>query len=292
MRVFLTGGTGFVGSAIREALRGEGHDIVALARRARGPEPGVVWVPGEIGDVDALTTGMQGCDAVVHLVGIIAERGKATFPAIHVQGTANVLAAMRQQGITRLLHMSALGAAQKADTAYYRTKWEAEELVRAAGVAFTIFRPSIIFGPGDGVISRLVQQIRHWPVIPIIGDGQYAMAVISIHAVAAAFAQALRLPETAGKTFELCGPEVLTYEAILDLLMAHMGKHRPKVHLPIDLLRAVTGTTGAMHLPSPITGDQLRMLLAGSVCTTTDAREVFELPEITLAEGIKEYIRG
>lgn len=293
MRVFLTGGTGFVGGYLCDALCAEGHEVVALARVPRPARPGITWVRGEIGDADLLAEAMSGCDAVIHLIGIIRERGKVTFQAMHVEGTEHILEAMRANGIMRLLHMSALGASAKSQTAYARTKWEAEERVRAAGLTHTIFRPSIIFGPGDGFISLLARQIRRFPVIPIIGSGAYPFAPISIHAVAAAFTQALRLNgSTAGKTFELCGPEVLTYEQIIDLLMAHMRVRKLKAHLPEALMRFITGAVSIAHLPSPITRDQLVMLLDGNVCAEQCAREVFTLPEITLAEGIRDYVRG
>lgn len=291
MRVFLTGGTGFVGSRIREAMVDDGHTVVALTRRVMPPDPHVIWVNGDIADAETLTEHMRGCEVVVHLVGIIQETRKATFQSVHVDGTRHVLEAMQAAGIPRLVHMSALGAGPKGETEYFRTKWEAEELVRAAGVGFTIFRPSLIFGPGDGFISLLARQVRKWPLIPIVGTGLYPFAPISVRAVAAAYAQALRLNGAAlHKTFELCGPEVLTYEQIIDLLMEHQRKRKRKVHLPVGFMRVITGAAHFARLPSPISSDQLTMLLKGSVCGEQCAREVFDLPQITLREGIAEYI--
>jgi uncharacterized protein YbjT (DUF2867 family) len=291
MRVFLTGGTGFVGTRIREALVEDGHEVVALTRHARPAVKGVTWAIAELTEADRLIGSMRGCAAVVHLVGIIREERGANFQAVHVDGTQHILAAMKAVGVSRLLHMSALGAGPKAETDYFQTKWAAEESVRAAGVGFTIFRPSIIFGPGDGFITLLARQVRKLPIIPIIGTGAYPMAPISIHAVAAAYTQALRLDGAAlHKTFDLCGPEVLTYEAIVDLLMVHLHRHKRKAHIPVWLMRFVTGTAKVAHLPLPVTRDQLTMLLKGNVCTEHSAGEVFDLPHITLREGIGAYI--
>ena len=210
---------------------------------------------------------------------------------MHVQGTEQVLAAMRRVKIPRLLHMSALGAGPKQHTEYYRTKWAAEELVRASGLDYTIFRPSLIFGPGDGFISMLVDQLRFYPVIPIVDKGDYPYALISIHAVASAFMQALRLNGiTTAKTFELCGPEVLTYTQILDLLTRQMQIRKARVHLPAGLTRFGIRLLHFLHLPAPLTQDQLSMLLQGSVCTEHAANQVFDLPRITMAEGIQEYV--
>ncbi|OPZ81824.1 MAG: 3 beta-hydroxysteroid dehydrogenase/Delta 5--_4-isomerase [bacterium ADurb.Bin429] len=291
MRIFLTGGTGFVGTRIRDALLTDGHEVTTLTRRERPHVAGITWIPGTLDDTDSLEEGMRGCAAVVHLVGIIRERRGATFQSVHVDGTRNVLAAMKAAGISRLLHMSALGAGPKAETAYFKTKWAAEESVRASGVAFTIFRPSIVFGPGDGFITLLARQVRVLPILPIIGTGAYLMAPVSIHVVTAAFTAALRMNGAAvHKTFDLCGPQILTYEEIVNLLIEHLKRPRRKVHLPVWLMRLVTGTAKVAHLPLPITRDQLAMLLKGNVCEEHHAQEVFDLPVISLREGIGEYL--
>ena len=311
MRVFLTGATGFVGTHMRRALLAAEHTVVGLARTEQPAETGVEWVVGDLALGSArvwqssknewshvdhplaqpLDSWMEGCQAVVHLVGIIREQGAQTFARVHVDGTEQVLAAMRRVGVTRLLHMSALGAGPKQPTAYYRTKWMAEELVRAAGIDYTIFRPSLIFGPGDGFITTLVAQLRAYPVIPIIGNGDYTFAPVSIHAVCAAYTQALALAgPTFAKTFELCGPEVLTYQQILDLLAHRLRIRKPRVHLPVGPMSLLIQLGQFLHLPLPITRDQLAMLLLGNTCTDDSAAQVFSLPQITLAEGISEYL--
>ncbi len=290
MHIFLTGGTGFVGTAIRAALVDDGHAVMALTRHACPPEKGVTWVTGDIADSATLAEGMRDCTAVVHMVGIIRETRKATFQSVHVDGTRHILDAMADAGITRLLHMSALGAGPKSDTAYYRTKWEAEEIVRASGIDFTIFRPSIIFGRGDGFVSLLAKQVRLLPVVPIIGTGRYPLAPIAIRAVATACVQALRHDDVIHRTIELCGPDVLTYEEIVDLLMAHLRRKKAKLHIPVGVMRFIIGTAGVAHLPLPITADQLAMLLQGNVCADSAAHHVFDLPIVPLRDGIAEYI--
>lgn len=290
MRVFLTGATGFVGRHLLPALLDAGHEVVALAHRAAATDPRVTWVGGRIDDVESLVRGMAGCDAVIHLVAIIREQGTATFDRVHVQGTANVIIAMERQGIARLLHMSALGTGPEAATGYFRTKWQSEEMVRGSALTATIFRPSLIFGPGDGIISMLAEQFRTLPVIPIIGSGNYAFDLISVHAVAAAFVQALAREETQGQTVELCGPQRLTYRHILAMLSAHMHIRKPWVHLPPGLVATAVRVGHALMLPMPITPDQLTMLLQGNVCPNTDAQALFDLPQITLEEGMREYL--
>lgn len=291
MRVFLTGATGFVGTHLRRVLVGAGHTVVGLARRAQPEETGVTWIAGGLEQEPALLAGMADCGAVIHLVGIIREAGAQTFEQVHVRGTAQVLAAMQRAGVSRLLQMSALGAGPDQTTGYYRTKWAAEELVRAAGLDYTIFRPSLIFGPGDGFINTLVAQLRAYPVIPIIGAGDYTFAPISVHAVCAAFTQALELDgPTKAATFSLCGPEVLTYRRILDLLAHRLRIRKPRLHIPVAAMSLLIRLGELLRLPLPITRDQMTMLLLGNVCPDDTAGKVFTLPKITLAEGMAEYL--
>ena len=288
MRIFLTGGTGFVGRHLRVALHEAGHAVTALTRHPLPDEAGLTWAKGTLDDADALAAGLAGCDAVVHLVGIIRETRGATFAQVHVGGTAQVLAAMGKTGVTRLLHMSALGAEPEAETEYFHTKWEAEQLVRATGVDATIFRPSLVFGPGAGFTEPLIHQLQSYPVIPIIGSGEYTFMPISIHAVCAAFVQTLALDgPTRGQAFDLCGPEVMSYASILLTLANALNVRKPVVHVPIGFMRLVIGMAETLHLPFPITNEQLTMLLAGSRCAR---REVlpFDLPEISFKEGIAE----
>lgn len=292
MRIFLTGATGFIGTHLRRAFVRDGHQVAGLTRGPREEEEGVTWVQSDVNDQDRLAEGMHGCEAVVHLIGIITEQGEQTFQRMHAQATEHVLSAMRRTKLRRLLHMSALGAGPRQPTEYFRTKWAAEELVRASAIDYTIFRPSTVFGPGDGFVSTLVTQLRRFPVIPIIGKGNYPMAPISVHAVVQAFLQALSLdgPATA-KTFELCGPEVLTFEQIVTLIADHLGIKKARAHLPVSLVNLGIDLLRFMHITSPITRDQLDMLLLGSVCADHGAIQVFDLPHITLAEGIREYVR-
>jgi uncharacterized protein YbjT (DUF2867 family) len=292
MRVFLTGATGFVGTHLRRAFHEAGIEVIGLTRRPTA-DLSDQWVQGDITDTALLADGMVGSDVVINIVGIIAEAESQSFTQVHLAGTEAVLAAMRQTGVSRLLHMSALGASQKGGTEYFRTKWQAEELVRASGIAYTIFRPSLIFGPGDGFLNTLAAQIRLWPIIPIIGTGDYCFAPISVHAVCAAFMQALQLNgPTQARTFELCGPEVLTYRQLIGLLRRQLRMNKPRWYFPVPLVQRSIGLLRFFHLPPPITPDQLAMLLQGSVCAdaSASASEVFALPLITVEEGIKEYL--
>src|SRR5260370_171617 len=169
-RVFITGARGFVGGGVVQALRADGHVVRCLVRR--GSEPllkglgAVERVEGDVLIRRTLDVAVAGCDAVIHLVGIIRERPALaeTFERLHVDATLNVLAAASGAGVRRVLHMSALGTRPGARARYHQTKWRAEEAVRSSGLDWTIFRPSIVYGHGDGFVTGLAPMVRRPPV--------------------------------------------------------------------------------------------------------------------------------
>src|SRR6185436_7312964 len=171
MKVLITGGTGFVGRAIASELQRAGHEVHLLARgQSRTDMPSGRKVPGQIHSGNILEPGslpaaFSGMDAVIHLVGIISEAGEQTFENVHTRGTENVARAAQQAAVKRFLHMSALGTRPGAAARYHRSKWAAEELVRASGLDWTIFRPSIIYGPGDGFVNLFVKIICRSPIV-------------------------------------------------------------------------------------------------------------------------------
>jgi len=164
MRVLLTGATGFVGRNMLKRLLAEGHTVRALLR---GPQAArtlaqdrVELVAGDVVEGTGLDQGMQGCDAVIHLVGIIVEKAKNTFESVHHVGTRNVVEAAKRSGIRRFIQMSALGARADGAAAYQITKWKGEEEVRRSGIPYCILRPSLIFGEGDGFVTQMIETMR------------------------------------------------------------------------------------------------------------------------------------
>ena len=294
MLIAVTGATGFVGRHISAVLAGRGHTIRALVRspsRARTLETlGVELVPGDLADLVALSTLTRGAHAVVHLVGIIVETGRATFHAVHVEGTRRLLEAARGAGVGRFVHMSAIGARDEAGaTRYHRTKWQAEELVRTSGLSHAVFRPSIINGP-ENVPIRTIARLHRWsPVVPVFGDGRFPTQPVWVEDVALAFARAVEQPALAG-AFELGGPEVLTYEEFL-LAIGRAARHpRPLVHLPLALARAAAGAFDVLGAAAPLTSDQLQMLVEGSATRANAIESVFGIRPLPFEEGLNRYL--
>ncbi len=293
MKIFLCGGTGFVGGHLRKALLEREHTIRLLVHRKRESfEAGVEQAEGDVTRPETLAAAVAGCDATINLVGIIREfpaRG-ITFEKLHVEAMKNVVEAARGAGIRRHLQMSALGTRPDATSLYHRTKYRGEEHVRASGLDWTIFRPSLIFGPRDAFVNMLAGYIRSYPAVPVIGDGRYRLQPISADDVARCFAMALEMPETAGQTYELCGPDRLTYNELLDTIGRLLGKSRVvKIPNPLGIMKAVVPLLQGFSF-FPITMDQIAMLVEENIC---DGRwqETFRFAPERFEAGIAKYLR-
>lgn len=295
--VFVTGGTGFVGRAVVGALRAHGHRVRCLVRRGSerrlAQQTGVEAVGGDVTVSAGLEEVVRGADSVVHLVGIIREhrRSGVTFERLHTEATRHVLAAAQAAGVRRFVHMSALGTRPGARSRYHQTKWAAEEAVRRGGLEWTIFRPSVIFGPGDGFVTLLTRLVRWFPVVPVIGDGRNRLQPVAVETVAAGFAGALERPASVGQVFEVGGPRAYTFDAILDEVGAALGRRRvPKLHHPVRLMSPIVGLLEG--IPAfPLTSDQLLMLAEDNTCDPAPFYRAFELTPVEFAAGIRAYLR-
>ena len=280
MRVLVTGGTGFVGTHVVNKLLQRGHEVAVLARdpaktRNRYNRP-VEAVAGDVLDPASFANAASGREALVHLVGIIHEKGRQTFDRMHREAAANAVAAAGSAGALRLLHMSAMGSSEDSPSEYGRSKAAGEKAVRASGLDWTIFRPSIIFGPGDGFVSLLAPIVRHNPgFIPVIGPGTTRFQPVSVYDVARLFADALEKPETTGQTYEVGGPDVFTLNDIYREIAAAVGKPRkPLLHLPLWYGRLLAAgfewlaRRGVIESP-PLTRDQLRSLSRDNAADVT-----------------------
>jgi NADH dehydrogenase len=290
--VLVTGGTGFIGPKVIHALRAEGRDVRALvrdpARADRLAAWGVELAQGDVTDAGSLRAAARGCTHVVHLVSIIQGRPEA-FRGVMIQGTADLLTAAQEAGVRRFVLMSALGTGERTKDAvpYYGAKWAMEQATAASGLEHTIVRPSFVFGRDGGALPTFIRQVRLSPVVTVIGPGTQRSAPIWVEDVAATLVRALDHPEAANRTFELGGPDRVTWDELY-LRIAHvLGKRRRLVHVPFGIARA--GALLVERLPgAPLSADLVTMLAGPDTGPANDdALETFGLPLVPLDEQLR-----
>jgi uncharacterized protein YbjT (DUF2867 family) len=291
--ILLTGATGFVGGHVAHALRADGKDVRCLVRDRRRADRLQAWgcelVEGDLTRPETLHAAAAGCDTVVHLVAIRQGRPEE-FQRIMIDGTRSLLAAATEAGVRRFVHMSALGttAETKDLIPYYHAKWEMEQDVKSAGIAYVVFRPCFIFGKDGGILPTFAKLARLTPVTPIVGSGTQRIQPIWADDVGAYFAKAVDLQAAADRTFELGGPEAVTWNEFWDRLKRVRGIRRPSVHVPIGVMKLNALVTERLPGNIPLTRDLLKMLEGDdNVVTDTSAVEIFGLPLVGLDEQLR-----
>jgi uncharacterized protein YbjT (DUF2867 family) len=298
MRILLTGATGFVGSHMLPRLLRDGHQVRALVRN-RGalstknlPANSLEEVEGDVNS-SSIAAKIAGCDAIVNLVGIIYERGTATFEAIHHRGTRNLAEAACQNGVTRFVQMSALGARPTNASPYHTTKFAAEEEVRRSGTPFVVLRPSLIFGPGSAFVEQMIKVMRSAPVFrPIPGTGEYRFRPVHVDDVVECFVQSLTNPEAMGKTIDVVGGEELTLNQISDEIAVCFGVKKRPLHIPISLMKTAAAIFSLLPVQQPpVTSVQIRMLQEGSTADPEPMKRIFHIEPIGFREGLRASLR-
>ncbi len=292
MTVLVTGATGFNGPHVVHALRSREIPVRALvrdpARATRLAAWGVELAVGDVTDPASVRAACEGVDAVVHLVAIIRGR-PADFERVMAQGTRNTVAAAREAGVRRFVLASALGLDERSKDAvpYFAAKWEMERAVRDSGLEHVIFRPSFVFGRDGGVLPTFVRLARYTPVTPIIGSGRQRLQPIWVEDLAEYYARAITEPAAANRTFELGGPDAVSWNEFWERLKRVLGVRRPSVHVPFGAMRVQAMLTE--RLPgAPVTRDQLTMLeLGDNVVTDPSAVETFKLPLVPLDDQLR-----
>jgi NADH dehydrogenase len=281
MKIGIIGGTGFVGTYLVDRLYSDGHQIRLLTRPGSeykaATDASVELVAGDIADEAAVQACFSGCDAAVYLIGILREDPKAgiSFDALQRRGAERAMAVAEELGVRRFLLMSANGI-DAAATPYQTSKLQSEETLKASGLDWSIFRPSVIFGDPRGRMefcSQLKAELIDSPLpAPLFYEGLFPsnaggfeLGPVHVEDVAAAFAAALNQPESIGQTFELCGPRAWSWKEILKAIAAASGKSKLMLPAPVMFIAPIAGLMDRFSW-FPVTRDQLIMLLAGNTC--------------------------
>jgi NADH dehydrogenase len=296
--ILVTGGTGFIGPRVVHALRERDQPVRALVRDPSGRSAttlaawGAELVEGDMTDSESLRRAVEGSEAVVHLVAIRQGSGEQ-FRQVMEEGTRALVAAAKETGVRRFVLMSALGTSEETKdlVPYYHAKWEQEQTVSGSGLEHVIFRPSFVFAKDGGILPTFRLLARLAPVTPIIGSGKQRIQPIWIEDVAAYFAHGVDKAEAANRTFEVGGPDAVSWNEFWARLKRTLGQRRPSVHVPMTLMRANAVVTERLPGNIPLTRDLLTMLeLGDNVVPNDDAVRTFRLPLVPLDEQLRRAV--
>ncbi len=260
------GGTGFLGRRVVARLKQEGAAVRVAARNPGGAGPGPAATPGEVvpvaadvRDEAAVAAAVAGAEAVVNAVGLYVERGGDTFRAVHVEGAGRVARQAARAGVSRLVHISGIGADPGSRSRYVRARAAGEAAVRVAFAEATVLRPSVLFGPGDAFFNTFAKMARAMPVLPLFGAGETRLQPVFVDDVAEAVVRALSGRDAKGRTYELGGPSTYSYRDLLLLVLDRMGRRRPFLPLPFAAWHALAGASSLLPGP-PLTRDQVILM--------------------------------
>ncbi|HEV7797412.1 MAG TPA: NAD(P)H-binding protein, partial [Pyrinomonadaceae bacterium] len=211
MKIAITGGTGFIGRHLAERLAAEGAEVVLLARNDREELSGrgITFVASDLSDLAVLREAFAGCEAVAHCAGINREIDEQTYERVHVEGTRNVIEAAREAGVKKIALMSFLRARPNCGSAYHESKWAAEELLRASGLDYTIFRASMVYGRGDHMLDHLSHALHTFPIFAMVGLKEKGIRPLAIDDLVDVLRAALVEGRLTRQTVAITGAEEL-----------------------------------------------------------------------------------
>jgi NADH dehydrogenase len=320
MKILLTGATGFVGGYILNELKRMDVKVRCLVRplsqwkKSLSPkgeyqykieresiiQKGFEICEGNISDFYSLKSALEGIDVVINLVGIIIERGENTFERVHHQWVLNLIRASKESKIRKIIHMSALGARPDAASKYHKTKWLGEDAVKNSGIPYTVFKPSVIVGRGDGFNNTLIDLIEKPLFTPVIGSGKNRIQPVFAGDVARCYAQAVIDPNTNNKTFELGGRESYSLNEMLDVIEKKISqrggkwirRYKFRVHLPVNFMIPVAFLMERILSNPPITVDQIKMIREDNICNYSMLKNIFSWDFTPYETALEDTLSG
>ena len=290
VKICITGATGFIGRNLVNRLGKNGSVLKLLYHNQKPDFPEndrTEYVAGGLEDSESLTELCKETEVLIHLIGIIVETRHKKFQTTVVQGTKEVVQAAVKAGVKRIIYMSAIGANKHGSTMYFRTKSEAEEIVKSSGIEYTIFRPSLVYGKQDGFLTLQSKILKRSPVSPIIGSGKFLMQPVYIDDLTKAVFNSLTNPESINRTIEIGGPQRLEYREIIELIKKQMGIRRLNFHVPLWFMKVNARFLELLLSPPPFTVDQMRMLEEGSIADIEFMRSHLGVEPIRFEDALR-----
>ncbi len=288
--ILITGASGFVASHLIPQLRKNAQQLRCLvtsqAEGAKIKAPGAELAIGNVSDPASLRAAADGVDMIIHLVAVIRQPKNATFESVNVVGTKNMIEAAKAAGVKRFIHMGALGATPDPKYKYLNSKWLGMEAVKNSGLDYSILQPSVMFGEGAGFIASLVRSVHLAPfIVPIAGDGKSKLQPIWVGDVANCVTR-LVAGEKIGRSIEIGGPEIMTYEAMMDEILKALGEKRAKIHVPRWLMRPGVAVMDALFSNPPITMVEFKSMEIPNVTDADSVEKEFGFKPMPLRDGL------
>jgi len=298
--ILVTGASGYIGSHLVAGLRNEGLPVVCLVRKETPQKQiqyltacGAQYVTGDLSDPDALIPQIQGkVKRVVHLVGSIVASKSESFETVHRKKTAALVGLCRKIGVEKIVLLTAVGAAADAPSEYGRTKWLAEEEVRKGGIPYVILRASLVFGNLGGLrnskmLIRLGELVKRTPFVPVLGNGRNKVQPVFIGDLVTCLKKAVTDDKLRDKTFEIAGPEQMTFDQMLDKIADYYDVRRIKIHIPIPLIYPAAFILEKILPVPPVSRDQLKILQTDNICDVEEMKKNFPVRMVTFSDGFK-----
>ncbi|HKG96092.1 MAG TPA: DUF1990 family protein [Gemmatimonadaceae bacterium] len=295
MKILVTGGTGVVGEAAVTALLAHGHRVRLLSRKASGDSrqwpDNVEAHDGNVADAQSVRGSADGCDAVLHIAGIVDEQPpEVTFERVNIGGTRNMVAEAQRAGARRFVYVSSLGA-DRGESGYHRSKRRAEEVARTFDGDWLVMRPGNVYGPGDEVISLLLKMVRTLPAVPVIDGGDDPFQPMWAEDLGEAIALAVERKDLARRDLELAGPERTTMNDVIKRLSRITDRSPISIPVPGFLAEWGTKIADKLGIDLPVNQGQLTMLRERNVIERAGDNalvSVFHVTPTPLEEGLKK----